>query len=284
MKPQRAASLALTFLACVSSARALEFHAQRGSPFDLALTGRLVGVPRGETRYVSWEELRALPNAQVRLDGEFAKGPETLTVVFLSDLWKALPALPGADTILATCTDGYAGVYTSDFIGRFRPFLVLEIDGKGPRDWPPPGLAFNPGPYAVTVSEDLVPAAAHFLDIEHKKPWNVTTIEIASYAERFKGIYSGNWASIGPAAQSGREIWVNSCASCHSGPTGAFGGTKSGRPFKVIAAYAAYYRPYFTKYVRDPKSLVPCAKMEAHPGYTDEQMDNLIAFITAGQD
>jgi hypothetical protein len=47
------------------------------------------------------------------VDGEFMKGPQVLTVVFLSDLWKALPTGPGADSILATCADGYASVYTS---------------------------------------------------------------------------------------------------------------------------------------------------------------------------
>ena len=282
MKLQYAAAVASAVLALAAPGRALELHAQRGSPFDLALTGQLAGVAAGETRYASWEDLRALPTSQVRLDGEFVKGPQVLTVVFLSDLWRALPALPGADALFATCGDGYVGIFTSGFIGTYRPFLVLEINGKGPADWPPPGLKFNPAPYVVTVSAELVPAAAAFLDIEHKKPWGVTTIEVASFAERVRGIYSGPWASAGPTGRAGREIWVNSCASCHSGPAGTFGGTKAGRPFQVLAAFAAYDRPFFLKYVRDPKSLVPSAKMEAHPRYTDEQMAQLVEFITAG--
>jgi len=284
MRPVCAAALmSALFLADSAGAGALELRGQRTSPYDLALTGRLAGVPAGETRYASWEDLRSLPTTQLRLDGEFVKGPQVVTVVFLSDLWKALPVAGGADTLLATCGDGYAAVFTADFIAKYRPFLVLEIDGKGPSDWPPPGLKFNPGPYAVTVSSGLVPSAAAFPDIEHKKPWGVSAIEVASFAERFRGAYSGRWASPGPEGRAGREIWVNSCASCHPGPGGSFGGTKAGRPFEVIAAYASYDKAFFEKYVRDPKSLVPCAAMEPHPRYTDRQLDQLVTFVAAGK-
>jgi cytochrome c2 len=280
MKLRLAAALLLLNAA---QARALDLHTQRGSPYDLALTGRLAGVPSGEARYARWGDLRALPTTKLPLAGEFVEGPQVLTVVFLDDLWKALPVGPGADTFLATCGDGYAAVFTFAFISKYRPFLVLEIDGKGPEDWPPPGLTFNPGPFVITVSADLVPAAAAYRDIEHKKPWGVTTLEVANYAERYAAAFSGKWADLSPQAGDGREIWINSCASCHPGPAGIFGGTKAGRPFQVIAAYAGYDRPFFMKYVRDPKSLVRSAKMEPHPKYTDNDLSNLIAFITSGQ-
>ncbi|HXQ81329.1 MAG TPA: cytochrome c [Opitutaceae bacterium] len=284
MKLSSATAALLGALAAAQPARAFDLHRERGSPYDLALTGSLAGVPAGETRYARWSDLRALPTAELSVDGEFVTGPQVLTVVFLGDLLRALPAAPGADTLLATCADGYASVYTSGFISKYRPFLVLEINGKGPKDWPPPGLAYNPGPYVVTVSSELVPAAARFRDLEHKKPWGVTTLEVASYAERFRPLYAGKWASLSPSASDGREIWVNSCMSCHQGPAGIFGGTKAHRPFQVIAAYAGYDRAYFIKYVRDPKSLVACAKMEPHPRYTDEELSGLIAFVTAGQE
>jgi cytochrome c2 len=282
MKNLHLAAAAL-LLAGAGPARALELHAERASAYDLAVTGMLAGVPAGEVRYASWSDLRGLPTSKLRVNGEFVAGPQELTVVFLDDLWKALPVAPGADSFLATCADGYASVFTSVFISRYRPFLVLEINGKGPKDWPPPGLEFNPGPFAITVSADLVPAVANYRDVEHKKPWGVTTLEVASYSVRYRAIYSGKWAGLSAQAQDGREIWVNSCASCHQGPSGVFGGTKAGRPFEVIAAYAGYDRAFFVKYVRDPKSLVPCAKMEPHPNYTDNELANLIAFITSGR-
>jgi len=280
LKPATAALLGA--LAAARTAGALELSPERGSPYDLAISGRLAGVAAGGTRYARWADLRALPTAAVRLDGEFVKGTQDLTVVFLDDLWKALPIAPGADTLLASCADGYASVFTSDFISRYRPFLVLEINGKGPRDWPPPGLAFNPGPYVVTVSEGLVPAAARLRDLQHKKPWSVTGIEVASYAESFRPVYTGKWASLSAPARDGREIWINACASCHQGPSGIFGGTRAGKPFQVIEAYARFDRPYFMRYVRDPKSLVPCARMEPHPRYTDAELSGLVEFVTAG--
>ena len=283
MKPRNPAAFCLLLLAAAGDVAALELHADRSSPYDLAVTGRLAGVPDGGTAYVRWTDLRALPSTRLSVEGEFMKGPQSLTVVFLSDLWKALPTGPGSDTVLATCADGYASVYTQRFIADYRPFVVLEINGKGPMDWPPPGVTFNPGPYAVLVSADLVARVAQYPNVQHKKPWGVTTLEIASYADRFRTFYSGDWATLSPAGAAGREAWVNTCASCHSGPPGAFGGTKAGRPFQVIAAYARYDRAFFMRYVRDPKSLVKCARMEPHPRYTDEELSGLIEFITMGQ-
>ncbi len=282
MKTRVATVVALLLLAGTGSARALELHAERSSPYDLGLTGRLADAPAGATLYARWPDLRALPTSKLTMNGEFVDGPQELTVVFLDDLWNALPIGAGADCLLATCADGYASVFTSDFISKYRPFLVLEINGKGPKNWPPPGLDFNPGPFVITVSDRLVPSVAIFRDVEHKKPWGVTTLEIASYAEHYKPIYTGRWSSPSAAARDGRDIWINSCACCHRGPGGTFGGTKANRPFEAIAAYAGYDRSFFTRYVRDPKSLMPCAKMEPHPNYTDDDLSDLIAFMTSG--
>jgi cytochrome c2 len=271
---------ALLLLAALP-ARALDLHRERGSPLDLALTGRLAGVPAGETRYVTWADLRALPSTKLKVDGEFVPGEQEVTVVFLEDLWKQLPRAEGADVLLATCSDGYASVFRADFIAKYRPFLILEINGQGPEKWPPPGLKFNPGPYVMSVSSVVVPGVAQLLDAPHKKPWGVTVVEVANYAERFGGAYAGPWASLSPQAVQGREIWVNSCACCHQGPGGIFAGTKCEQPFPVIQAIAGYNQDFFKKYVRDPKAMMAEAMMEAHPHYTDAQFDRLIAFITA---
>jgi hypothetical protein len=283
MKPTTVAAAAFWLLMTAVPARPLELHPDRSSPFDLALTGRIPGVPQDATWYARWSDLRALPTARLTINGEFVPGPQTVTVVFLADLWKALSPEAGADTFLATCSDQYTSIFTASFIAKYRPFLVLEINGMGPEKWPPPGLSYNPGPFVITVSPELVPGLAGYLDLEHKKPWGVTTLEVASFADRYRGAFTGKWASLSPAAQRGREIWINSCASCHPGPAGTFSGTKSERPFQVIAAYAGYDRGFFVKYVRDPKSLVASAKMEPHPDYTDAELSDLIEFITAGQ-
>ena len=277
------ARIAIGFAAIgLGEAAALELHAYRQSPFDLALTGRLAGVTPGETRYVRWAELRALPVVKLRLTGEFVPGEQEVTVVFLTELWKQLPRGEGADTLLASCGDGYAAVFRKDFIARDRPFLVLEINGHGPNEWPPAGLKFNPGPYVISVSAEVEPAVARLLDAGHKKPWGVTMLELANFSERFRGVFSGAWAALSPAAAEGREIWINSCASCHEGPAGIFGGRKSGQAFAVIEAIAGYNPALFKTYVRTPKAVSAEAKMEAHPHYSDAQFDAILAFITAG--
>jgi len=274
--------LVLTLVLGVAPARAgLALHAERATPFDLAVTGKLTDVPVGQTRYVRWSDLRALPSQKIRLDGEFVKGEQELTIVFLSEIWRGLPRSDGADTLLATCTDGYASVYPGAFIETYRPFVILEINGKGPGDWPPPGVQYNPGPYVIFISPTVEPAVASLLDVGHKNPWGVTTLEVASYDERFAGVHQGRWASLSPKAEEGREIWIHSCTSCHKGPGGSFGGSKSDRPFEVLGAHAAYNQAYFKRYVHDPQSVVAGAKMQAHPHYSDAQLDALIAFIIA---
>jgi cytochrome c2 len=280
----RGGALALLCLAGVCGARGgtLELQRTATSPYDLVITGRLTGVPAGERRYARWADLRALPTSRLKLAGEFVKGEQELTVVFLTDLWAALPRGAGADTLLATCgVDGYASVYRESFMTRCRPFLVLEISGQGPEKWPPPGLDYNPGPYVISISAAVAPAVAQLLDPGHKKPWGVTALEVANFDERYRGSFSGRWTALSPRAEAGREIWINSCASCHRGPAGTFGGTKSDRPFEVLAAYAGYNPDYFKKYVRNPQGVISGAKMEPHPHYTDVQLDALIAFIVA---
>ncbi len=261
--------------------RALELHKERGSKFDLELTGRLVGVPAGQSRYVTWADLRALPVTKLKVDGEFVPGEQEVTVVFLEDLWKQLPRDNGADVLLATCSDGYASVFRADFITSHRPFVVLEINGQGPENWPPPGLKFNPGPYVMSVSPVAAPAVAQMLDAPHKKPWGVTVVEVANYAEKFAGAYTGPWSSLSPRAVQGREIWVNSCTCCHEGPGKMFAGTKCAQPFPVVQAIAGYNADFFKKYVHNPQAMMDGALMEAHPHYTDPEIAQLIAFITA---
>jgi cytochrome c2 len=281
LRPVRFSALLALWASLSAHLPGLELHPQRSSPFDLAVSGQLGGVPPGETRFITWADLKALPTVTLKLTGEFVPGEQSVTALYLTDLWAALPHDKGADTLFATCSDGYASIYRREFMATYRPFVVLEINGDGPEKWPPAGLKFNPGPYVISVSSDLVPAVAKLLDAGHKRPWGVAAIEVATFAERDKDAFAGKWAMLSARAQAGREIWINSCASCHHGPSAMFGGNKSDRPFEVLVAHAGYNRDYFKKYVRDPQSMIAGAKMEAHPHYTDEQLDELIAFITA---
>ena len=238
-------------------------------------------MPAGAVRYLRWADLRALSVGKLKVPDEFGPGTQELTVLFLGDLLDALPLEPGADVVLATCSDQYASVYRRDFIARYRPFLVLEIDGVGPDRWPPPGMAFSPGPYPILVSATVVPDAARLLDLGHKKPWGVVAIDLETYSDAFHDAFSGRWAALSSHADHGREIWINSCARCHPGPGSTFGGTKSGQPFAVLQAVAVGDPHLLMTYVRNPTSINPNAKMEPHPHYSDDQLKDLIAFILA---
>ena len=269
--------LALCCFSLASTLPAIEWQADRSSPQDLELRGELAGVPAGEKRFVRWSELRSLPTTTLTLNRAFGLNAPQVTVLFLADLWAALPHSSTADTLLATCQDGYASVYSREFIAAYRPFLVLEINGVGPAGWPLPGL----GPYVISIAAEVVPAAAQLLDGAHKRPWGTVALEFANFAERFGDAYRGKWDGISARAIAGRDLWINSCASCHRGPGSTFGGSKSDRPFEVLVALAIANADYFRQYVRDPKSKVAGATMEPHPHYTDEQLNALIAFITA---
>lgn len=275
----RGLSAALGLITVASVASALELHKEKSSAFDLAVKGRLEGVAAGETRYLRWAEVRALPSRTLRVVGEFVPGEQEVTIVMVDQLLEKLPRAEGADTLIATCTDGYASIYTSAFRERYKPFLVLEINGRGPETWPPEGLTFNPGPYVISTAEQLAPGVSTLLDAGHKRPWGVDTIEVANYAERFAPFHAGPLAATSGLAAEGRELWINSCFSCHNLPEVSLGGTKAARPLQIVATHAVYNAAYFRDYVRTPTKLNPAAKMEPHPHYTDAQLDALIAFL-----
>lgn len=278
---RRSTAALLTLIATGLPAATLELHPTRTGRFDLELTGHIAGVPAGEKRYVTWSDLRALPSRTIKVTGEFVPGEQQVTIVLLTDFWNALPRGEGVDVLLATCVDGYAAVFRADFIASHLPFFILEINGHGPEHWPPAGLAFNPGPYVISVAHDVAPAVATMLDAPHKRPWGVATVALARYDEAFRNAASGRWANLTPSAQQGRDIWINSCTCCHVGPGKMFGGTKGEQPYPVLEAIAGYNPDFFKKYVRNPTSVNPDAEMEAHPHYNDEQLAALVAFITA---
>ena len=275
-----AAILATLILA--ASAHALELRPARTSPLDLAVQGLVKGLPPGKTGYLTWADLATLPKSKIKITGEFIPGEQEVTVVYLADLLKALPLEAKADTVLATCVDDFAAVFPQSFIEHYKPFIVLEIAGKPSSAWPPPGITYNPGPFPITVSARLAPDVDRYRDIAHKKPWGVGTIKLVSYQEEFKAVYTGPWAHLSKGAQEGREIWIHSCLCCHAGPAHLFAGTKANRPYPVIAAYAVYSPAYFKSYVRNPQDEATCAQMEAHPHYSEEELDHLIEFIAAG--
>jgi mono/diheme cytochrome c family protein len=67
--------------------------------------------------------------------------------------------------------------------------------------------------------------------------------------------------------QAGYRIAEQNCFRCHN--MGGEGGEKSGRPWLVLAAWAAASPEYFSAYVRDPKKKSRHSEMPANRGYDD---------------
>jgi mono/diheme cytochrome c family protein len=262
---------------CVQSA-SLTLHPERAHPLDLAITGELEGLDAGATGYIRAKDLHALPTRDLVVEDEYLPGKRMARIVLLTDLWAALPTRAGMDTLLADCDDGYASVFTKDFIMKSQPFLIVGFDDKTLDAWKELGFAFNAGPYIISVSNRLSPGISDLLDVSHKQPWAVSRIAVVKHDAYFTSLAS---TKVSPAIDQGREIWINSCYSCHRSPDRKTGGTKSTVPFSVIQSYAHYNRSYLKQYIRDPKKLNPAAKMEPHPHYTDQQLDQLIAFLRA---
>jgi len=269
------------YLAAQSVLSGMEVHPDRATPLDLEVTMAGANPASKIKGYVRRDDLVSLSPTTQNLSGVFGRGEWSIRSVSLESVWAALSPDPSADLLIATCADGYISVFPKEFVTKYQPVLVLEINGCGPQDWPPPGLRYNPAPYVILVSDQIVPGVADLLDPMHKRPWAVTKIEFGPRTDTFAQLYEGKRAALSGPAREGREIWIHSCASCHRGPGGSFGGTKSDRPFEVLAAHATHNPEFFRRYVRNPQSVVTGAKMQAHPHYTDQHLAALIAFLTA---
>lgn len=260
---------------------ALDLHATRASPTDLEVSGLLRGVPASEHRFVRWQDIRQLPSRTITTDGEFMQGTQAVRIVLLEDLLARLPIAPGFDTVIAECSDGYAAVYTAAFRQAWKPFVIVEINDAGPSAWPLPGMPTDPGPYIVSVSDAVTPGVGKLLDVAHKQPWGTVALRVVREADAFSSFNTGAWRTLSAAGARGRDLWMNACFSCHTGPGDGIGGTRSGRPFAVLQALAQHSPGYFESYVRNPRALRPEALMTPHAHYTAEQMADLIAFVVA---
>ena len=148
---------AFTFLAVCASALAPRshrlWHDKRRSPLDLEIGGDLAGLPPGSTRYVTREELLAMPqvNYTASEDANFS-GPAQIGGVELAALAKEVGIAPKADTIVAICDDRYLATYPPDYLSVHHPVLVLTVDGQPPAGWPkaPEDHTSDLGPYMIS--------------------------------------------------------------------------------------------------------------------------------------
>lgn len=263
-----------------SEVLAIALHTTRLSPSDLELGGEIKGLPAGSTRYITHDELLALPQATYTVTGDanFA-GPTEISGVLLEELSRRLAAAPESDLIVAICVDQYRGNYSRAYVAAHHPLLVLKINGKSPAGWPKPpeGHGSDMGPYMIS-HPDFTPSFKILTEEEEPQiPWGVVRIEFRDEKTVFGAIAPRGPNAAAPEVQAGYRLAQQNCFRCHN--LGSEGGEKSGRDWAVLSAWAATAPEYFAAYVRNPQAKNAKAQMPGNPGYDDATIHALTAYF-----
>jgi len=261
------------------AALASKLHIERTSPEDLEVAGELAGVSAGATRYLTRDDLLALPQVTFTVsdDSNFAR-PTEVSGVLLEELARDLGAAPSSDLVVAICDDKYRANYPRAYLAAHHPVLVLTVDGKPPSGWPKDTEAgHDMGPYMISHAKFTPEFKIQSHSDEPQIPWGVLRLEFRNEATVFGAIAPRGPAANDAGVQDGFKIAQQNCFRCHN--MGDEGGEKSGIPWTVLSAMAANSPDFFVKYVRNPVALNPQSQMAASPEYDDATMHMLIAYF-----
>lgn len=257
----------------------IKLQSARRASTNLEISGEVKGLRKGSVGYISWEELRTLPQIQavVNDDPDLPGVTMRASGIPLDALGRALGAEPDADLLVAICSDGYYAYYPRDMVQAHRPLLVLTIDGMNPHDWAVKVKQDDPGPYLVLY--DQFKPAWKVLAHEDKPqlPTNVTRLAYERQADTFARIVPHGATANQQSVNDGFQIARQNCIRCHA--QGATGGTKSGKSWSVLGRDARDRPEWFARLVRNPKSLNPSATMPAAPEYDDKTLSTLTAYF-----
>lgn len=255
-------------------------HTAKSSPLDLEVGGELAGVEKGGTRYISREDLLALPQVTFTVSGdENFVAPVEVRGVTLEELAKHLGESPQSDLVIAICDDLYRANYSRAYIAAHHPVLVLEVNGNPPEGWPKYAgdNRSSMGPYMIT-HEHFTP---RFKILSHSDepqvPWAVVRLEFRNEEKVFGAIAPAGPNANSPEVQAGFAIAKQNCFRCHN--MDGQGGQKAGRPWLVLSAWATADADFFRGYVRNPQSKNPRAQMPAFPAYDAATLDALRAYF-----
>jgi mono/diheme cytochrome c family protein len=255
-------------------------HATRELPSDLELGGELLGPPPKTTRFITRQDLLALPQVSYTVtdDPSFkGLGPTRITGVSLDELAKRF-GTANANMVVAICDDKYRANYPRDYRTAHRPLLVLEINGKSPAEWPK-SEGGDMGPYLISHPK-FTPRFTVLSHVEEMQiPWGVVRIEFRKEKQVFGAIAPRGPHANDPAVQNGYRIAKENCFRCHN--AGGEGGRKAGVTWLVVSTIAAGAPDFFMAYVRDPKSKSPQAQMPGNPEYDAATLRALAAYFKA---
>jgi mono/diheme cytochrome c family protein len=258
----------------------IKLRVQRGSPADLEIGGDLKGLPAGATRYITRDDLLALPQVTYAVtdDPNFGKSAR-IQGVLLETLLRDLGAAPTADLVVATCGDKYRANYPREYLLSHHPVLVLEVNGEPPSGWPKDSAThdFDMGPYMISHEKFTTNASDRLHDDEPQIPWGIVRLDFRSEKTVFGPIMPRGSRASELAAQVGYRIAQQNCFRCHN--MGTEGGQKSGIPWQVLAQVAANSPELFTEYVRDPKSKNRQAQMPPNLQYDSTAMRGLVDYF-----
>ena len=180
----------------------------RLSPLDLEIGGELAGLPAGTTRYISHDDLLALPQTAYTVAGDpnFA-GPTQISGVPLEELFRDLGANPDSDLIVAICGDQYRANYPQSYIAAHHPLLVLSVNGKPPSDWPKDaeGHGSDMGPYMISHSKFTPSFTILAHHDEPQIPWGVVRLEFRNAQTVFGAIAPRGPSATEPQVQDGHR-------------------------------------------------------------------------------
>jgi len=257
---------------------ALKLHPERRDATDLEIYGPFAGFAEGEPAFIRYEDLLALDDLHPwESPLELVDEPVQVEGLDLATLWEALGVKGSTNLVLADCSDGYQGNYGFNVLTRNRPMLFLRINGQTVPDWAASHDRPEWGPYIIYVSNE-----DGLKDPSHKNPWGVERMTFTTEEAVFGPYLEIVAAENDPHAGLGLEMFIHNCSSCHNAQETAMGGSFSTRPLSLIAMFAQTNEAYFRDVVVDPAKTNPLAeRMPAHPHYTAEDLDALVAFMEA---
>ena len=258
-------------------------HTQRLYATDLAISGDLAGLPSGSTRYLSREDLLALPQVTYTVtdDSNFAR-PTEITGVLLEEVSRVLAREAAGDLVIAICADQYHAHYPRAYLAEHHPLLVLKVNGQPPERWPKDaeGHGLSMGPYMISHRQFASRLETLAVQEEPQIPWGVVGLEFRNEQTFLESIAPPGNAS-DPAVQAGYRIALQNCFRCHN--MGGEGGQKAHRPWLVLSAKASASPDHFTASVHNPRSENPRAEMPANPSYDNAVLQALIAYFRTFQ-
>ncbi|MFZ3217154.1 MAG: c-type cytochrome [Candidatus Acidiferrales bacterium] len=255
----------------------MNLHEARSSPLNLAIGGDLEGLSPGTVRYITREDLLAMPQVSyaVTRDSNFS-GPTQVSGVPLDELAQRWSAHPGSDLVVAICDDLYQANYPRSYLSAHHPLLVLTINGKSPRDWPK-AEGQDMRPYLIS-HPDFTPSFRVLSHADEAQiPWGVVRLDFLDEQTVLGAIAPRGPHANDASVQAGYRIAQQNCLHCHN--NGEVGGQKAHRPWLVLAAWATVAPDYFAAYVRNPQSENPHARMPGNPDYDDATTLALISYF-----